>query len=406
MKKRRLLFAGIWIAGIVWFFNTVEANAGDFERQKQHIGQESTVEKEEAVTGDKTVDNVYLWESLADYDLQEIQEGLDALIPGFSVNLEESLALILQGEFLRAIASFGESIKEAILSEMAGMKHLFISILVIGIISSLFSNFSDIFSGKQISQVGFYFMYLFLMAVLTKAFSGAAEVAALAMENVLLFVKLFVPTFFMAVGASVGSTTAVFYYQIMLIMAYLVESFLLHGILPLVYSYVILALLNGIWAEERLSLLLDLLKKGILFAQKLVMGLMTGLGLVQAVIVPALDGLKLSTFRKAVSSIPGIGNAAEGVAELVVGASILIKNGLGILFLAVLLLLCMLPLLKILITAAFIKMGAALSGIVSDKRIAGCADRVGEGCFLLLGCLFTAAAMFIIMIGIVACIVR
>ena len=130
MKKRRLLFAGIWIAGIVWFFNTVEANAGDFERQKQHIGQESTVEKEEAVTGDKTVDNVYLWESLADYDLQEIQEGLDALIPGFSVNLEESLALILQGEFLRAIASFGESIKEAILLEMAGTKRLFISILV------------------------------------------------------------------------------------------------------------------------------------------------------------------------------------------------------------------------------------------------------------------------------------
>ncbi len=406
MKKVGLLFAGILLSGVVWFFHTAEASAGEFDRQKQRIGRENTVEKEEAATEDKAFDDTYLWERLADYDLQEIQDGLDALMPGFSVDLEEGLALILQGEFLQAIASFGSSIKEAVFLETTGMKHLFISILVIGIISALFSNFSDIFSGKQISQVGFYFMYLFLMAVLTKAFSQAAEVAALAMENVLLFVKLFVPTLFMAVGASVGSITAVFYYQIMLIIAYLVESFLLHGILPLIYSYVILALLNGIWAEERLSLLLDLLKKGILFAQKLVMGLMTGLGLVQAVIVPALDGLKLSTFKKAVSSIPGIGNAAEGVAELVLGAAILIKNGLGILFLAVLLLLCTLPLLKILMTAVFIKTGAALSGIVSDKRIAGCADRVGEGCFLLLGCLFTAAAMFIIMIGIVACIVR
>lgn len=406
MKKRCFLLSGILLVGVIWFLWETEVWAKDFVGAKQRTDRENVTEEEKIEREEVSWDETYLWDRLTDYDLQEVQEELDTMLPEFSVNLEESLTLIVQGKILQAVGAFGSSIKDAIFRETVGMKQLFVSILVIGLISALFSNFSDIFSGKQISQVGFYFMYLFLMAVLTKAFSKIAEVAAGAMENVLLFVKLFVPTFFMAIGASVGSTTAVFYYQMLLIIACLVESFLLHGILPLIYSYVILALLNGIWAEERLSLLLDLLKKGILFAQKLIMGVMTGLGLVQAVIVPALDGLKLSTFKKAVSAIPGIGNAAEGVAELVLGASVLIKNGLGILFLVVLLLLCVLPLLKILVIAVFIKAGAALTGIVSDKRISGCADRVGEGCFLLLGCLFTAIAMFIIMIGIVVGVVR
>ena len=43
-----------------------------------------------------------------------------------------------------------------------------------------------------------------------------------------------------------------------------------------------------------------------------------------------------------------------------------------------------------------------VTGIVSDKRISGCVDRVGEGCFLLLRCVLTAMALFLIVIAVVA----
>ncbi len=348
----------------------------------------------------------YMWQQMSHYDLTEIEEGLDELFPDFSLDMEEVLSLIVKGELMQAVTLLTDGLKMAISNEFAGMRQLLISILVIGIVSSLFSNFADIFSGQQVSQVGFYFLYLFLMAVLTRAFVTASEIAVTAMESTVMFVKLFIPTWFLAVGTSVGSATAVFYYQVMLVVAYLVESFLLHGLLPFIYSYVILALLNGIWAEERLSLLLDLLKKGILFAQKMVMGIITGLSMVQAVIVPVLDGLKISAFRKAVSILPGVGNAAESMAELVIGSAVLIKNSLGVLFLLLILFLCIMPVCKIFLAGVLMKFGAALSGIVSDKRISGCADKVGEGCFLLLRCLFTSVALFMIVIGIVAYTVR
>lgn len=344
----------------------------------------------------------YLWEQMEKYDLNEMEHAFEEMFPGFSIDTQQMLALIMQGKLLQAGEGFLQAVKEGIAGELSGIREVLVSILIIGIASALFSNFSDLFSGKQVSQVGFYFLYLMLMAVLTRAFISAAEFAVSTMENTVLFVKMFIPTWFLTVGAAGGGGTAVFYYQVMLVAVYFVESFLLHILVPFVYSYVVLALLNGIWAEERLALLLELLKKGIIFTQKLAMGIVTGLSLVQSVILPIVDGLKISALRKAVAAIPGIGNMTEGVAELVIGSAVLIKNSMGILLVFLIVTGCLIPLLKLFVIGGIMKCGAAMTGIVSDKRISGCADKVGEGCFLLLRCLFTSIALFLIVIAVVA----
>ena len=196
-------------------------------------------------------------------------------------------------------------------------------------ISAVFSEFSDLFAGGQIAQAGFYFLYLFLMVILTKVFLFISDIAGGAIENITLFIKLFIPTYFTVVGAASGTTAAVYYYQLMLVIAYLVESLLKEVMIPLIYSYVMLALLNGLWSEEKLTLLLDFIEKGIGFALKAALGAVTGLSLVQAVIMPVINNLKISTMRKALSAIPGVGGVAEGVTELMLGSAVLIKTVWG-----------------------------------------------------------------------------
>jgi len=320
----------------------------------------------------------FIWQQMEDLDLREIEEGFADLFPDYSLDMNRLFSQILEGRVTEAFSTLAGGVKEGIRNEISGMKEIIICILVIGVVSSLFSNFSDIFAGGQISQVGFYFLYLFLMAVLTRAFVSVSATAVETIENIVLFVKLFIPTWIMAVGASAGSATAVFYYQMLLLGAYFIESFLLAVLVPFVYSYVILALLNGIWAEERLTLLLDFVKKAIVTALKVVMGMITGFSMVQAVILPVVDKLKIAAFRKAVSAIPGVGGVAEGITELVIGSAVLIKNSLGVLMLVLLLAACAMPLVRILTVAWLVKLGAAVTGIISDKRISGCADRVGE----------------------------
>ncbi len=344
----------------------------------------------------------FLYGQAGMWELDEVEGGMTELFPEISIDLDEILVLIMKGNLAEALSELGGGIKETVLGEITGMRRLFTGILVIGICSALFSNFADVFSGRQVSRIGFYFMYLFLISLLLQAFASSAQIAVMSMENAVLFVKLFIPTYFLTVGACVGSVTAVFYYQLMLVVAYLIESFLLHGLLPFVYSYVLLALLNGIWAEERLTLLLDLLKKGITLVQKALVGVIMSLSLVQSVIVPALDGLKITAFKKTLAAIPGAGGIASGMTELMLGSAVLIKNSMGVMFLLLLLFVCIVPLCKLFLVGSFMKCGAALAGIVSDKKISGCVDRVGEGCFLLVKCLFTSVTLFLIVIGVVA----
>ncbi len=344
----------------------------------------------------------YIDDWLSTYDMSDINQGMDNLFPEMNIDADELLFMIMEGKFLEAFTMLTGWIREALAGEMEGIRRIFIYILVLGVVSALFSGFSDLFVGQQVAQAGFYFLYIFLMVIMTRVFLFVSQIAVSAVENIVLFVKLFIPTYFVAVGAAQGAASAVYYYQMMLIIAYLVESFLNTVLIPFIYSYVILALLNGLWAEEKLSLLLEILEKGIVMALKVSMGIVTSLSLVQAVIVPVASQLKISAMRKAISAIPGIGGGAEGVTELVMGSAVLIKNSMGVLLLVLIFGACILPLLKIVVVTATVKLGAAVTGIVSDKRIASCTNRVGVGCFLLFRCVFTSMALFIIVIAVVS----
>lgn len=339
------------------------------------------------------------WEK---YGMGEVAEGLDHLIPDYDLDMWEIWGKILQGKITEAAMLLWEGIKGKLLSELAGMKNIFASILILGIISALFANFSDVFQNHQIADISFYFLYLLLMSILMKAFLTAADIAGQTVENIVLFIKMFIPTYFMAVGAATGATTGAVYYQFTLVLAYGVEKIIFSLLIPLIYSYVLLALLNGIWAEERLALLLDFLKKGIGAGLKVAMGAITSLSLFQSMIAPVLDSLKVSAVKKAVGAIPGIGNLAEGVTEMVIGSAVLIKNSIGVLMLLLLLAICLIPLAKLFLIACMMKGSAALVGIVSDKRITGCTDRVGDGSLLLFKAAFTAVALFMITIAVVA----
>lgn len=178
---------------------------------------------------------------------------------------------------------------------------------MLGLVSALMSHFMEIFDKHQIADISFYFMYLLLTAVLLASFGQTARTATAAMENILVFIRLLVPTYLMAVGVASGTTTAGASYQLVLLLIYGVERLLMGGLLPFIYSYVLLAVVNGVWIEEKLSLLMELLEKGIKASLKAIVGVVMGISVFQSVITPVIDSVKTSTLQKIVSAIPGIG---------------------------------------------------------------------------------------------------
>lgn len=127
-----------------------------------------------------------------------------------------------------------------------------------------------------------------------------------------------------------------------------------------------------------------------------------GLNVVQGLIAPARDRLTSGTVGRAAGMIPGVGNAVNGISEILLGSGILIKNSVGAAALLILVLIGLVPLLKILCMAFFYKLTAVLTEPVTDKRIAGCLRGMAEGGILYLKLVLYALALFFLTIAMTA----
>ena len=323
------------------------------------------------------------------------------LFPDYTFDGRTVMSLILQGRLWDALKELGNGITGAIYWQTEEVKTLFMAILVLGIVAALFVNFADLFQNHQVSDIAFYFVYLLMIAVLLNAFVSVVSIVREILETVTAFMKLYIPTYMVAVGSASGIASASVYYQILLFVVYLIEWGYLSILLPVVYSYMLLTVINGIWMEEKLSLLLELLNKAISISIKITLGVITGFSLLQSMISPVIDSLQTSTLKKAMSAIPGIGGLTEGMFEMVIGSAVLIKNSIGLYITFVLIVLCCIPMAKIVLFTVAIKVSAALMGIVSDKRMTNCANKVGDANFMLLKIALSSVSMFVIQIAII-----
>lgn len=335
-------------------------------------------------------------------DLEAAQESFQFLFPEYQFDGKQVLSLITKGEIMEALKLLLSGLMDSVKAQVGEIKSLFVMILILGITAALFSNFADVFQSHQVSDIAFYFVYLLLIAVLLKVFVSASDVVKEMLNQLTTFLQLFMPAYLLAVVTAAGMVSASAYYQLFLVVVYLLEKGYLSLLLPLIYCFVLLSIINGIWMEEKLNLLLDFIQKIVEGSVKITIGIITGFGILQSLISPVIDALESSAVKKVVAAIPGIGNLTEGMFEMVIGSAVLIKNSIGVFITIVMLFVCALPILKILLLSGALKISAALIGIISDKRMTNCANRVGDGSLLLLKVALSAIGLFIISIALVA----
>ena len=343
-------------------------------------------------------DSSFVWDEM---DMNAVSLDFEQLFPEFSFDGKAVFGHVVQGELWEALKMLGGGIADAFAYQRGELRTLFFTILILGIVAALFSNFADLFKDHQVSDLAFYFVYLMLIAVLLKFFVDAVGIVQEILQSVTAFIRLYIPTYMVAVAGATGFASASVYYHLLLVVVYLIEWGYLSILLPMVYGYVLLTVINGIWMEEKLGLLLELLEKLIGGSIKVTLGIITGFSLLQAMISPVIDSLQSSAVKKAVSVLPGIGGLTEGMFEMVMGSAVIVKNSIGIYITLVLIVLCGIPLLKLALLACVIKLSAALIGIVSDKRMTGCASRVGDGNLMLLKIALASVGMFVIQIAII-----
>ncbi|MEY8507958.1 stage III sporulation protein AE [Lachnospiraceae bacterium 42-17] len=375
------IFAGIFLLGISLFLTRATVRAAEDYSQDMAGMTEDILEQ---------------------FDFEEIDEELKELFPEQRVGFKETIMEILSGDIMFTSDLLKRLVIEQLTYAIKSCRQNLVHILFLAVMAAVFANFGSIFQSRQISEVSFFVLYLLMIALCLNSFKSVVEWTTGGIESLTSFMKVFCPVYFLAVTIAKGSITAAAFYNLALFLILVVELLIVKLLLPLVHVYMMIKILDFLSPEEYLSKFAELIETAVSWTLKTLLTCIIGLNVMQSLISPAVDTVKRSVVTRGAEAIPGIGDVLGGMTEVVFGTAVLVKNGIGMTGAVICFALCLFPLVQIGCIVLMYKLAAALIQPVSDKRIVGCVESVGEGCRLLMRIIFTSGLLFLLTIVVVS----
>ena len=196
----------------------LEAQAGEqaYQREYQQAQDQQEQQTKEQQMQDQQVqpgnevDN-YLAVMLEDYDFTGLDEELAVYFPDLLIHADGIMKMLLEGKVQEVLQLFGQQIKGKLWGEVPFARQVFLYVLVLGISSSFFTGFADLFAGTRQEKIAFYLLYMMLVGILVLVMTKISTVTTQVFTLILDFVKTFIPVYFISVGAANGTGTAVVY---------------------------------------------------------------------------------------------------------------------------------------------------------------------------------------------------
>ncbi len=336
------------------------------------------------------------------FDMREIEALLDEVFPNEKIGFQETILGLIRGDVEFTLEQMADMIWDQFTYEFRSSKSSMVHIMVLLLMAAIFHNFSSVFQNSQVSELSFYVLYMLLVTICIEGFRLLMASVVAGIENMLSFLQLLGPVYFLAVTIATGSVTSIAFYNMILLTICVVEMLILNILLPLIQIYMIVRILNDLSSEDILSKLTDLIQTVIVWSLRTLLAAVFGINMIQGILSPAIDFVKRSILTKGGAALPVIGNAVEGVTEIVLGTAVLIKNGIGLAGAIVCIILCLSPVIQMAVIALMYKMAAALAEPISDKRMIGCVSSMADGAVLLLRVILTSCALFLISIALAA----
>lgn len=336
-----------------------------------------------------------------EFEFSEIEDLLDDIFPEKKTDFQDLIKKMLSGQTEPSLQVIGEMISDQFFYEWKSSKAGMVHILLIVIVAAVFTNFSNVFQNQQISEISFYVLYLLLITIGLNSFRILIVSASENLERLIGFMKVLGPVYFLAVAFAAGSSTSILFYNLVLLLIYLVELVILNFLIPFVQVYIVVKVMNNLSEEDYLSKFAELCETVIAWTLKTLLAGVTGVNIIQGLLSPAIDSLKRSVVGRSAEAIPVVGDAIGGVTEVMLGTAVLIKNGIGVAAALVCIGICLVPIIQMAVVTLLYKLIAAMIQPVSDKRIVGCISSIADGSQMLLRIIFTTGVLFLLTIAVV-----
>jgi len=339
------------------------------------------------------------YDLLKPYDLDRVDQLLGTLLPDHELSFGSLVVEMMSGNVDGNFSLLWNAFKKACLYGFSESRQIFVTLLLLGILAAILQNVTGVLKGKQAMALAKYFVLLLAALSLFYGFDTALQICQATVQNLTDFMRIFLPVFCLSLGLTHGTMTAYGYYQFLFLVIYLLQEVLSHVFVPLVKCYLFLAFMNSLSNDKRFESLLRMIDKAIGRGLKILISLVLGSGMLRSVLLVKVDNVNKTVLGKAIGAIPVVGDVTDSATQMLLSCASLIKSCLGSAALVILILVCLVPLVKILFLYFSIYFSSVFLGILGEKNMMQILQQAGKGYFALFQIAFFALLTFAVTIA-------
>lgn len=331
--------------------------------------------------------------------LQQWQQAYDRAFP----QGEDLRALVLRlarGEAAVDGETLLRSLSSQLLSALNGSLWRLTRLLAPAIFCGILHRLSESFSNRSLGSALNAACFLLLAGCMAADLGQHMALARDTVEKMAGLMQSLFPLLLTLLAAVGGSAASAFFQPAVVAACGTMTALVKSVTLPLSLSGGVTAILNHLSDKMRVGRLSAFFRSAAAWTLGIAFTVFMSVTTLQSLGAAAADGISLRTAKYAVDNlVPVVGGMFADTMDTLVGASLLIKNALGITGLLLLISLAAVPLIQTLAAVILYRAAAALLEPLSDSRFSACLQDFSDVLMLLFIIQLSVGAMFLLLVA-------
>ncbi|WP_043932817.1 stage III sporulation protein AE [Bacillus sp. EB01] len=336
-------------------------------------------------------------------EVMEYWENLSEEYGGFLPESQKgSLYEFLKGDKQFSLEEWAKGFMKFAFHEFISNGKLMGSIILLTIFSMFLQSLQNAFEKSTISKVAYSIVFMVLVILALNSFHIVIDYTNEAIRTMSTFILALIPLLLGLIAASGGVVSAAFFHPVVLFLMN-VSGFLVETVvLPLLFLSTLLSIVSTMSEHYKVTQLASMLKNWSIGLLGIFLTVFLGVLSVQGATSAVSDGIAIRTAKFLTGNfVPVIGRVFTDAADTVIGASVLLKNSVGIFGVVLLLLIAAFPAIKILMIAFIYKLAAAILQPLGGGPIISCLDMIGKNIIYVFASLGIVSLMFFLCIAVI-----
>ncbi|RYL92344.1 stage III sporulation protein AE [Sporolactobacillus sp. THM7-4] len=288
------------------------------------------------------------------------------------------------------------------LNELVVNSKLLGTLILLSVFSTLLQTIQSAFENKTVSKVAYIVVTLVLLILLLNSFRVAISYTSGTVRQISDFLIAMIPLIFALTAAAGGAATVAFFHPLIILLVNVAGWLVSKFVLPLLFMSALLGIVSTLTDHYKLTKLGSLMKNIAVFTLVAFFAVFLGVMSVQGAATAISDGLIVKSAKFFTGNfIPVVGRMFTEAADTVIGASVILKNTIGIAGLLILLCMTAFPLLKVLSLAFIYNLAAAVLQPLGGGPVIDCLVIMAKSMLYLFSALAVVSLMFFLALTII-----